>query len=257
MKIEFVSVLHFSPTGSTSDIAMYLGYKLFEQVAEFDLSKQVLEKVEVSDRSLAVVAVPVYGGRVPGRAVEALRLVSGNGAACVSMAVYGNRAVDDALVELNDVLTEQGFCVIASGEFIAQHSLVAEMAAGRPDEHDFAAMDDFASGVLKRVVAGDFSQVQDVPGNKSYASQAVASSGVTPMTLDSCLNCGMCARSCPVSAIPVGNCKETDSEKCILCMRCVKTCPMRSRVLPAQFKEVISARLQQHGGVRREPRVYL
>jgi len=256
MKMESVSVLHFSPTGSTSDIAMYLGCKLSERVVEFDLSKQVLEGIDVGEKSLAVVAVPVYGGRVPRRAVEALRFVSGNGAACVSVAVFGNRAVDDALVELNDVLTEQGFRVMASGEFVAQHSLVAEVGAGRPDEGDFAALGDFADGILKRVAAGDFSQVKDVPGNRDYASQAVAPAAVTPMVLDSCLNCGMCARSCPVSAIPVGNCKETDAGKCMLCMRCVKTCPTRSRVLPAPFKEAVSARLQAHRA-RREPRVYL
>ena len=60
---------------------------------------------------LVVIAMPVFAGRVPALAVERLRKVNPHGAKCVVVAVYGNRAYDDALIEMLDVATEIGFRV--------------------------------------------------------------------------------------------------------------------------------------------------
>lgn len=51
--------------------------------------------------------MPVYAGRVPALAVERLKGMKTSGVKCVIVAVYGNRAYEDALVEMQDVATER------------------------------------------------------------------------------------------------------------------------------------------------------
>ncbi len=51
--------------------------------------------------------MPVYAGRVPALAVERLKGIKTSGVKCVIVAVYGNRAYKDALVEMQDVATER------------------------------------------------------------------------------------------------------------------------------------------------------
>ena len=51
--------------------------------------------------------MPVYAGRVPALAVERLTGIKTSGVKCVIVAIYGNRAYEDALVEMQDVATER------------------------------------------------------------------------------------------------------------------------------------------------------
>lgn len=46
--------------------------------------------------------------------------MKGNNTPAIIAAVYGNRHYDDALLQMKDILTEQGFYVIAAGAFIAE-----------------------------------------------------------------------------------------------------------------------------------------
>ena len=66
----------------------------------------------IQEEDLAVIAMPVFAGRVPALAVERLRMVNPHGAKCVVVAVFGNRAYDDALLEMQDVASEVGFRVM-------------------------------------------------------------------------------------------------------------------------------------------------
>ena len=52
------------------------------------------------------------------------------------MAVYGNRHIDDTLIELYDSLNNRGFFCLAAIEAVAEHSLMHQFAAGRPDTKD-------------------------------------------------------------------------------------------------------------------------
>lgn len=55
---------------------------------------------------MAVIAVPSYAGRVPAPAVQRLTAMQGNGARAVLVCVYGNRAYEDTLVELEDAAVQ-------------------------------------------------------------------------------------------------------------------------------------------------------
>ncbi len=87
----------------------------------------------LKEEDICLVAVPSYGGRVPGLAVSRLRQIKGNSARAVLIAVYGNRAYEDTLVELRDVLEEAGFSCVAAVAAVAEHSIMRQFAAGRPD----------------------------------------------------------------------------------------------------------------------------
>ena len=133
---ECVWAIYFSPTGGTKKAALYLAEGLGKEVKEVDLSAPDFNGAEFKKDDLVIVAAPAFGGRIPALMAERLKCTAGKGAAAVTAAVYGNRAYEDALVELNDALEEQGFEPFASVAVLAEHSMVREVAAGRPDlEH--------------------------------------------------------------------------------------------------------------------------
>ena len=137
---------------------------------------------------------------------------------------YGNRAVEDALVELVDDLTQRGFVVIGAAAVVAQHTYTARLAPGRPTEQDAAALarrvgDAFAAG---RPVAS-------VPGERPYKA-VPAGRRVTPAVTPACTRCGDCAAECPVEAIPPAAPDTTDLAACIGCGRCLIVCPEAARV---------------------------
>ena len=68
----------------------------------------------IHEDDLAIIAMPVFAGRVPALAVERVRMVNPRGAKCVVVAVFGNRAYDDALIEMQYVTTEMLFLVIVA-----------------------------------------------------------------------------------------------------------------------------------------------
>lgn len=51
---------------------------------------------------------------------------------------------------------------------------------------------------------------------------------VTRRVDERCTDCGVCARQCPVEAIPTGDVRATSAARCILCMTCVESCPVRT-----------------------------
>ena len=60
----------------------------------------------------------------------------GDNTPAVFAVVYGNRHFNDALLELEDRLTELGFVPVAGVTANARHSILREYGAGRPDEDD-------------------------------------------------------------------------------------------------------------------------
>ena len=98
----------FSPTGGTGRVAEILMTELEEPWQQIDLCRGVEEKTLTAE-DLLLAAVPSYGGRVPGAAVERLKQLHGSGAKAVLVCVYGNREWEDTLTELQDTLEGCGF----------------------------------------------------------------------------------------------------------------------------------------------------
>ena len=121
----------FSPTGGTQRVAGLFAENLNAADACTDITVHAEAKTFSADDCL-LVFFPVYGGRVPGPCLARMRALRGTDTPAVLVAVFGNRAVDDALLEMRDTLTPLGFRVVAAAEVIAPHSVNPAIAAGRP-----------------------------------------------------------------------------------------------------------------------------
>ena len=241
----------FSPTGGCSKIASAIaGTRLSTRV---DLCAPVSPQNVPADAPLLAV-LPVYGGRLPAVAVQRLKALQGKGSPAIAVVVYGNRAYEDALLELRDTLTAAGFNVIAAAAFIAEHSIVRSIAPGRPDASDLAQAVDFGNAVAAKLASGRADTVS-VPGNEEY--RPLPQMPVTPMVTDACGGCGMCAIKCPVEAIPADNPRSTDASRCILCMRCVAICPRKARLLPPPAQAAFTERLNAVASEPKQPEIYL
>ena len=218
----------FSPTGGTQKAATVLTDALEGEETRVDLtdSKQDFRTVQLTREDVAVISVPSYGGRVPAVAVERLTMLRGQGARAVLVCVYGNRAYEDTLVELEDAAKQAGFRVIAAVSAVAEHSIARQFAAGRPDAQDAKQLSDFARQIQAKLSAGDSTE-PSIPGNRPY--KKAGGVGMVPKPTKGCTNCGVCAAECPVQAIDNKNPKKVDEKACISCMRCISVCPHAAR----------------------------
>lgn len=240
----------FSPTGGTSKIAAAIaGARMGTRI---DLCSPV-EPQEIPAGATLLAVVPVYGGRIPAIAAQRLLALQGSGNPAIAVVVYGNRAYEDALLELKNVLTEAGHQVIAAAAFIAEHSIIRSIAADRPHADDLARAVEFGAAVEAKL-NGELTTV-DVPGNAEY--RPLPQMPATPLVTDACGGCGMCAHKCPVGAIPLSNPRSTDAAKCILCMRCVAICPRKARILPPPMVEAFTARLNAVASEPKQPEIYI
>ena len=240
----------FSPTGGTSKIAAAIaGARMGTRI---DLCSPV-EPQEIPAGAPLLAVVPVYGGRIPAIAAQRLLALQGNGNPAIAVVVYGNRAYEDALLELKNVLTEAGHQIVAAAAFIAEHSIIRSIGANRPDAADLTRAVEFGAEVDAKL-NGELTTV-DVPGNAEY--RPLPQMPATPLVTDACGGCGMCARKCPVGAIPLSNPRSTEAAKCILCMRCVAICPRKARILPPPMVEAFTARLNAVASEPKQPEIYI
>ena len=153
------------------------------------------------------------------------------------MAVYGNRAYDDTLPELKNILKGCGFRCTAAVAAVAEHSIIHKFAAGRPDKKDMDQIKEFARRIRRKIEENGAAEDVSVPGGTPY----VAYGGV-PLKPSAC---GLCAEKCPVKAIPPQNPAMTDGKKCVSCMRCVAVCPMGARKVGGVLTFLAEAKMKK------------
>ena len=141
MKYSNIHLIYFSPTHTSAKIVYAIAEGMgATSMSESDVTCESLDMEEYIDDELTIIAAPVYGGRVAETAMERFRMFrSAHHAPVVPVVLYGNRDYEDALKELCDLVSEQGFVPVAAGAFIGEHSFSRKgmpIAEGRPDESD-------------------------------------------------------------------------------------------------------------------------
>ena len=246
--------IFFSPTGGTKKVADIVAKGTKLDADEIDLIKEPdkLRNVNFEKGDLCLVAVPSYGGRIPLVITDMFRNVKADGTKAILVAVFGNRAIDDTLLELQDVLEASGFVCIAGMEAVAEHSLMHQFGTGRPDQQDERELLEFAEKIMKNIETQD---EPEFPGNRPYREYGGVP--LKPVANGKCTSCGLCAKECPADAISLDNPKLTDKDKCISCMHCVAICPKKARNCNKFISFIAGKKMKKVCSGRKENKLYL
>ena len=275
MKIEKVWKIYFSPTGTTrkvvtllgEEIAVALGVPADEYNFTLPSARQNFPQVESGD--LVIFGMPTYAGRLPNLMLKYLATISGNGALAVPVVTFGNRAFDNSLIELRNILESHDFHTVAAGAFSCEHSFSTELGAYRPDWEDECEIRDFAHRIAEKISAGKAEQIAisaiEVPGDpeagyyqpRDRKGTFIDIRKVKPVTGSKCVNCGVCARVCPMGAIDPSDVTSVPGI-CIKCNACVKRCTRDAKFFDDKgylyHKEELEA---MYGGDRAENSVFI
>lgn len=244
----------FSPTGGTAKVSRILTDALGGVWQDIDLCRQITP-MTFTAQDLCLVAVPSYGGRVPGIAIDRIKALRGGGAKALLVCVYGNREWEDTLTELQDALEAAGFLCAAAVAAVAEHSIFRQYAAGRPDADDAAQLAAFAGTIREAMASGTCHPLELAGSHGTYK----AFNGVPfkPEGNKKCVACGLCADSCPTGAIDAADPRKTDKDKCISCMRCVGLCPQHARDLSPLVMKPAGAAMAAKLGGRKDNHLFL
>lgn len=244
MTIKTIRLITFSPTRSSFRAAKAIAsaFDCPVQVEDITTRWQGNAPAPFAPEELAIVSLPVYGGRIPAFVEPYLRSLQGNGAAACPVVVYGNRAYEDALLELSDILEEDGFVPVGGAVFVAEHSMSGKIAAGRPDGEELAQGKAFGEKLKEKLAQGKMTR-PPVPGTRPYKERKPGGGEVmAPVTGENCIVCGVCAKGCPMQIISYEDFKTILApERCIRCCACVKNCPVGAK----RFDSPVFAAMQQ------------
>lgn len=241
-----IKLFYFSPTGTTEKIVKEVGRKISinlsgketSEIIDFTLPKNRVNSPSFSKKDLIVVGVPVYAGRVPNVLLKYLKNIEGNGALAVAIVLFGNRNYDDALIELQDILSNNDFKVIAAGAFIGEHSFSKTLGQDRPDNLDLEKARIFGEKIFNKI-KNSSKEIEEfyIKENREYSKYYIplGKEGkpadirkVVPKTNSNCTDCKICAEICPMGSINFEDVTEITGI-CIKCCACIKRCPMEAK----------------------------
>ena len=263
MKINNVWAAYFSPTKTTEKVALTLAQNLAasgRNIKTFDFTLPAAREgfPHVGEGDLVVFGVPTYAGRVPNVLLPYLSSLRGEGALAVCVVTFGNRAFDNSLIELRDVLEADGFRTIAACAIACEHSFSYTLGAGRPDAEDLAELSNFAAACAVKLkdasAARTASCAAATPDGNAVACAPVFVDGrpdhgdyysprdrsgvgidirkVKPKVSASCNGCGLCASLCPMGSLNPAALRERRTMEftgiCIKCGACFKGCPQHA-----------------------------
>lgn len=247
---QTITKIYFSPTGNTKASVDAVASAIGKDFLEYDVTvDESAEPLTLARTDFAVIGVPVYGGRVPKLAAPRLARFHGSQTPCIILATYGNRHYDDALLELSDLMRQQGFVVKGAAALIGRHTY-GDIQTDRPDENDFASDREFARSAYEKDDVRQF----HIYGNRPYRDGG-SGGKFRPSTSEACTSCGLCAAQCPAHAIDADF--QTISDACISCFRCIRNCPSGAKQMNTEQYITFASEFSQRLSERRENEYFL
>ena len=269
MQFKTVWAVYYSGSGSTRRLlrgmAEAAGEALMLPVRELDYSRPEAREKNYcfTETDLVFWGSPTYAGRLPNVLLPFLRgNFSGGGAPAVAVVLYGNRSYDDALKELCEVLTGNGFLAAAGAAVTAEHAF-APALCNRIDRNTGGIV--IAAKTALTLRGREHPIPVTVPGREPIGAY------YTPLGLDGeparflkakpktdpeqCTRCGLCAAVCPMGSIP----REEPTECtgiCIKCQGCIRECPAGAKYFDDEAFLSHRAMLEQNYIRRRENEFY-
>lgn len=261
--------MYFSPTGTTKKIISALREdlrSLGKEQETIDVTPPQARKKDYAfgPKELLILGLPVYAGRIPNKILPFIQTLKGDQTPAVIVAMYGNRNYDNALMEMSEVLTNNGFIVFGAAAFIGEHSFSKTLGGGRPDEEDFKILHNFSKELKDFMERGAPLERIPVKGEvpveyykpKDREGKATGFLKAKPVTSDSCTECMLCVAACPMGSIDEENPRLTPG-LCIKCCACIKICPVNARAFEDEqwirHKEALEEQFME----RKEPEVFV
>ncbi len=260
--ITEVCSIFFSPTHTSKKVANAVAKGTgITKTIQHNLTIPPISPIYLASGTLAVFAVPVYGGHIPSIATERIKTVKGKQNPAIVIAVYGNRDYEDALKELAVLVRQQGFIVIAAATFIGEHSYSNAkypISKDRPNKKDLRIAEIFGKKVFDKMIMSeriheiDITQIkrpkQPIWSTLRFVAKVIQlrhakktiQKAPSILNVSACTHCGACAKSCPTQAIALGEEQVTDPTLCIRCCACVKVCPQHIRIYETPFSKLLS-----------------
>lgn len=250
--------IYFSPTGNTKKVVDAVATSIdpySKNTVDLDITLQSNRtgfSYAAQPQDLVIFGMPVYAGRIPNLLLPFVKSVTGGSeisqakVKAIPVVTYGGRNYDDALIELADILENNGFDVVAAGAFIAEHSFSNKICNALPDNDSLtfaaklgvialgkgtvASNRDYEEYRRNEIFVGKKSIKGRSEGERVYYRPAYADGSpinmlkVKPLTKENCSRCGLCAGRCPMGSISAEN-PAMVTGPCIKCNRCVRECP--------------------------------
>ncbi|TVQ88497.1 MAG: hypothetical protein EA393_08520, partial [Bacteroidetes bacterium] len=157
-----------------------------------------------------------------------------------------------------DILSQNGFSVMAAGLFIGQHSYsdIVPVAVGRPDESDIEKARKFGAQILHTTKPLN---IRDVPLQLDKHSKSEKYTALNPTYREKiCVKCERCGEVCPTGILSSGNYINPSAKKiCLGCMACVNNCKSEARIAKVNpiIKIMMKSVLGPASRERKEPSV--
>ena len=266
MKFKHTALIYFSPTDTTrivlEEIAKGIGNDI-SCVLDITRPENRLQPPPEFKDTLVLIGAPVYGGRLQKDAALYFKSIRSSGSMAVLVVLYGNREVEDALLELKDIAVEDGFFPLAAGTFIGEHSFATAqypIALNRPDEKDRNKAVLFGKQIAELLIRNENPlnlPPVDVPGDFPYKERLALGPLHFIDVGDACDGCGICLSVCPENAIDETDTYATIEKKCIYCCACIKACPLDARIMIDSPIMEKAEWLNENCTRRKDPRTFL
>jgi ferredoxin/flavodoxin len=235
-----ILMVYFSATGNTATIGRVISERLCElgaAVDERDITSlgDRRESIDVAPYDAVVFGQPVHSQRAPRVVREWMRTLRGDGKKSAMFFSYGGFKVHPCHESTRQILTEQGFAVVSSAEFLGAHTFNLggwKAMVGRPDTTDFQVAEAYAGKIYERFTGKDPGILNELE-KTDFSEEQLDSFELLRFKLikqfptrdsDDCSMCMLCEETCPTGAINAASGK-TEKERCIACLKCIKECP--------------------------------